>query len=74
MAGVDVSDAVLTSYGTGPAPVVVGNGEGFGIVTASGGAIIDGIKVQLHLFGNQTDLARMKRGTKRFVLNALRAD
>ena len=37
-------------------------------------AIIDGIKVQLHLFRNQTDLARMQRGTKRFVLNALRAD
>jgi|GEM_PF-4196299 len=37
-------------------------------------AIIDGIKVQLHLFGKQTDLARMKRGTKRFVLNALRAE
>ena len=36
-------------------------------------AIIDGIKVQLHLFGRETDLARMKRGTKRFVLNALRA-
>jgi AcrR family transcriptional regulator len=36
-------------------------------------AIIDGIKVQLHLFGRETDLAKMKRGTKRFVLNALRA-
>ena len=37
-------------------------------------AIIDGIKVQLHLFGKDMDLARMKRGTKRFVLNALRAE
>lgn len=37
-------------------------------------AIIDGLKVQLHLFGDQIDLARMKRGTKRFVLNALQAD
>ena len=36
-------------------------------------AIIDGIKVQLHLFGPGTDLARMKRATKKFVLNALRA-
>jgi AcrR family transcriptional regulator len=36
-------------------------------------AIIDGIKVQLHLFGQETDLAKMKRGTKRFILNALRA-
>jgi AcrR family transcriptional regulator len=36
-------------------------------------AVIDGIKVQLHLFGRETDLARMKRATKRFVLNALRA-
>jgi AcrR family transcriptional regulator len=36
-------------------------------------AIIDGIKVQLHLFGRETDLARMKRATKKFVLNALRA-
>ncbi len=36
-------------------------------------AIIDGIKVQLHLFGPETDLERMKKGTKRFVLNALRA-
>ena len=36
-------------------------------------AIIDGIKVQLHLFGPETDLAGLKRATKRFVLNALRA-
>ena len=36
-------------------------------------AIIDGIKVQLHLFGDETDLTRMKRDTKKFVLNALRA-
>ena len=34
-------------------------------------AIIDGIKVQLHLFGPATDLQRMKRATKKFVLNAL---
>jgi DNA-binding transcriptional regulator YbjK len=36
-------------------------------------AIIDGIKVQFHLFGKDTDLKKLKRGTKRFVLNALRA-
>ena len=36
-------------------------------------AVIDGIKVQLHLFGPKTDLARMKRDTKKFVLNALGA-
>jgi len=36
-------------------------------------AIIDGIKVQLHLFGRETDLTKMKKGTKKFVLNALRA-
>ena len=36
-------------------------------------AIIDGIKVQLHLFGPETDLPKMKRATRKFVLNALRA-
>ena len=36
-------------------------------------AIIDGIKVQLHLFGPKTDLEKMKRATKKFVLNALGA-
>lgn len=36
-------------------------------------AIIDGIKVQLHLFGPETDLERMKRATQEFVLNALRS-
>jgi hypothetical protein len=36
-------------------------------------AIIDGIKVQLHLFGPETDLAKMRKDTKRFVLNALGA-
>ncbi len=36
-------------------------------------ALIDGIKVQLHLFGPKTDLGRMKKATKRFILNALGA-
>jgi len=43
--GLSVSNATLTRYGDGQAPVVVATGEGFGIVTASGGAVVDGIKV-----------------------------
>ena len=34
-------------------------------------AIIDGLKVQLHLFGSELDLNRMKNSCKKFILNAL---
>ncbi len=36
-------------------------------------AVIDGIKVQLHLFGPKADLGGMKKATKQFILNALGA-
>jgi len=36
-------------------------------------AVIDGIKVQLHLFGPGTDMGKMKKATKNFILNALGA-
>ncbi len=34
-------------------------------------AIIDGLKVQIHLFGDEVDLARMKVACNKFVLQAL---
>ncbi len=34
-------------------------------------AIIDGLKVQLHLFGAEVDLVRMKAACKKFILQAL---
>ncbi len=43
--GLRVSNAAVVSYGTGDKPIVLGVTEGYGVVSASGGAIIDGIKV-----------------------------
>jgi MYXO-CTERM domain-containing protein len=43
--GLRVTNAAVTSYGSGAKPIVLGTAEGYGVVSAAGGAVVDGIKV-----------------------------
>ena len=43
--GLRVSNATVTRYGDGPAPVVFGMPGGYGVVSVSGDALVDGIRV-----------------------------
>jgi hypothetical protein len=39
-----VSNATVTRYGEGPAPVVKGIADGYGVINVAGNAVVDGIR------------------------------
>ena len=43
--GLRVTNAAVVAYGSGAKPIVLGTAEGYGVVSAAGGALIDGIKI-----------------------------